>query len=95
MWDWALAEFFFYEIVVVEIFIWKIESVGFGWVGPTGLFVRAAFGASFGVARDSCAAVGADFGRHVRKVETRNPKLEKSAKRPRAVIPFRRIPRQF
>lgn len=28
--DWAFAKFLFYEIVVVEILVWKIEAVGFG-----------------------------------------------------------------
>jgi len=56
----ALAKFFFDEVVVVEVFVGEIEPLSFGRVGPTGFFVGAAFGAGFGVARDGCAAVGAD-----------------------------------
>jgi hypothetical protein len=70
------AKFFFDEVVVVEVFVGKIDSIGFGCVRPTRLFVGAALGTSFGIARDACAAIGASFGRHVRKFEARNPKFE-------------------
>jgi hypothetical protein len=76
--DWTLAKFLFDEVIVVEIFVWEFESISCGCVGPTRVFVRAAFRTGFGVARDRYAAVGADFGSHVRKFETRNSKFERS-----------------
>lgn len=56
------AELLFYEFVVVEIFVGQIESAGVRLVGPTGVFIRTAFGADAGIAWQVGAAVGTRIG---------------------------------
>src|SRR3569833_2938816 len=74
----SAAEFAFDEFLVVKIFVRQSYFFSAGFVRPASVFVRAAFGAGFGVGRDFGAADGTEFGTHFRMVEGRMQNAEKS-----------------
>src|ERR1017187_7993178 len=74
--DRLRPEFPFCEFVVVEIFIRQSEMAGIRGFRPSGLLIRAAFGAGPGVARHFCAAVWTDVRRRHGRAEGRMMKDE-------------------
>src|SRR5882724_11038062 len=56
-------EFFFDEILVIEVLVRQVEGFAGGGIRPTGFLAGAAFGAGFCAGRNVGAAIGAEFRR--------------------------------
>src|SRR5437879_6238440 len=63
------AKLAFDKIIVIELPLRQIQASSVSLFRPASLLIRAACGASFGVARDFCAAVGTDLRRHFLNAE--------------------------
>src|SRR5262245_6194772 len=71
-WNWAfIAKLAFCKFVVIELLVRQVQTTGIGFIGPTGILVRAASGTGAGVWWDFRATIGTNFRGHS-KIPTTN-----------------------